>query len=525
VNSARASDGALGIAAKKTRPTFTEVSVSSLLAPPFEVVVGSTSHTFSGSESSITVVAKGQYAGGQWRISSSKQNWTRVQVPTRLLRMRTTKLRRAPRGAAKSPFGLPLLVAIALCNCGKDAALLPFEKDATTPTQATAPTEATPAPSEEPEGSAVGEEPAWTRVGDLGECPVRKLERPDAWPSFRWKPCPEGYECELAEFTELHGEANQLHYEASVSTHEGQMLVVSTSFGISFVANTDGTTLLGLRSNGRCNIAHAHLWAGSFGCTVSIDQQESNVQGLVLAEHPFETFELVLAPESPVGGGATAALGSSYWVQGWTPVDRLYALDLKNPTAFVELARNDGDIIGTAWSVTSWNHFYFPQLVSGAPNRSRIMRTDGTSAGVPFVEYPDRSAGALAFTETEAAWAEASGEPEDQARDFEEVNIWASPWGADDAELKPRLVARAPAKLDKVPLAATAGYGYYAAGTRDVDLQLVHFVTDLEAGEIYTERFPMDQTVFDPIGISETHVYYRALDAALVRTPRRRVAG
>lgn len=372
---------------------------------------------------------------------------------------------------------------------------------------------------------STSEGPTWTDIGTVGSCAIQLLEQPRRWSSFEWRNCPSGPGCELAETTMLIESVPSLAYEASVVEGAQGTLAVGSTSNVAFVSDGEGSTLAAIRTGEDCIIGHVHIWRETVVAALSAASGTGrSVEGFVRSEHPFERIDIVAAPRAPAGVPSIAALGERYWMQVWTPSDRIYSLDLAEPDAFVELPSQNESVVATSWAHTTGLLFYFTETLSDTPTRMRIVRSDGRSALEAYIEHADRSAGAFAFADTHVGWHEATGGTGRASDGFDSVEIWGSEWRGDDSTLRGEPLASAPSGLFAIPSSAVGGHGYYAAGTRDRDLNPVHLVADLQTGEVYTEAFPAEMRVLEPAGVTKSHVYYRAAGAAFVRTTRRRSA-
>jgi len=337
--------------------------------------------------------------------------------------------------------------------------------------------------------------PQWQTIpGKVAECEIQRLVNSAQLQVFEWEPC-EGIErCERTKtnknvFSDAHGAGWK---------------------GTSVVSDDDGVTRLGLVAGDPAQSSMAVYFAtdegqalggfrplGSDLCmpAVAIRGARRATAVAVLPDgKPFrfggilDTFDgappvLFDVPSGQMGAPSVKALGDERWVWDWVMPERLTSVRASDGSDFQQFVKvqYDGPMVGVAYTVTTGPLFLFSELFvdQDAGTVTRIIASsDGVGAPTAYLVPSDDSFFfSPGFTGTHLGWVR--GIHPTDTNTFERVELWATAYSPNPADLQPYKVDDLPYEFGSTHYVAADGKYAAAYPLNEAELTNGEIIWDL----------------------------------------------
>ena len=237
------------------------------------------------------------------------------------------------------------------------------------------------------------------------------------------------------------------------------------------VARIDGTVLAAFRADaGECQFFAPTLANGTFAIPIGtlVNQTQWSVGALVgslsngTSNNEIPTLRTVPLSGTPVTGAITNSRVSLVWGAG------ILATSVDSGSGSDEKVIAHGGDIGELGNPAT---FPGSMILAALSSPWSLFRTDGSSLVSQYLADPVADLMSPVFTGAHITWVrgtEKSGEVS-----WNQMEIWASPFGPDSTALKPKLVAKWPF-VSVIPL-VKGGFDYYGSpSTVDPNPRSVH---------------------------------------------------
>jgi hypothetical protein len=332
-------------------------------------------------------------------------------------------------------------------------------------------------------GSSWGPLPKWSPTGVSGAgCPVDRLANASEIRLYTWKACEwDPDSCEEAVFNPYLFGTRAIRFFSGTVHDDGETvrvgLAVLRPTEASFFAAPDGAALDGIRLSADapsgCTQATASVWGKRFAVQLNKDPTEwGGDDGGILGEigalgQPTRGFTMT---ERPVGGPQYYLLGSERWLWTWAPRIGYSTVSAIDGSGYYLVGNINGDIPFLdldGQPQTSGKWFFFDGFlrddswVSG-----KLWRSDGASAPEMLLEpdEPDTHYVSPIYAHSHLAFFK--GIRILSENKYERVELWATPYSDDPAELRPTLVADLTETLNKtsIPVDREGAFGFVDFG-------------------------------------------------------------
>jgi hypothetical protein len=226
------------------------------------------------------------------------------------------------------------------------------------------------------------------------------------------------------------------------------------------------------------------------------------------------TFETVPTPTG-IGPQIWQAWGDDRWVWEFYP-DRLDTISVQDGSGLYTMAASasGGPILAVNFPTTPGPVFYFEQVNLVPPNSVQgiIAQSDGLQPSAPYLVPSDGSYyGHPAYAHSHIGWLRGIGQTD--VNQFAEIEVWASPYSANPANLSPQ-------KVDDYPGQAMpelwGGHGYLAAvSAADAPTYNETAVWHLSDATKRIFQYPGGRKVNRYLGITEGYVWVVGRDLSV----------
>jgi hypothetical protein len=423
------------------------------------------------------------------------------------------------------PLGFAL-AALAFASCGDDPGVAPASGgsggggyDGSSSQGSTASTSTTTSTGGGGDG---GVAPVWAPLGVVNGCTLERIQNASEVSIGYFEPCPDVADCEQFVFHErwrLDDTPFTAHISVASarSTEHGPVVALTISSTYDGPAHhgvflrDDGSLIDAYRlqalPSGECGGGITSIGPDRYGFVVEhytsdISQQLGGVLAPLDGSEPPTLFDIEPTPNG-VGPQIWFSMGDSRWL--W-----LYATNRLDSVSTM-----DGGDYQTITHAYPYGPFYYVKRTSSTgplflievielpqgqqgPAQWTIQITDGVSPPAPYLVAPDGSSYAAAgYAGTHVGFYRGHGYID--GSEFQNVEVWATPYDPDPQNLAPYKVDDYPAKF--LHMETIWGDGLMATGYDGVDTWDQTVVWDLAT----TERwfFPMvdGRSIWRPVGI------------------------
>jgi hypothetical protein len=376
--------------------------------------------------------------------------------------------------------------------------------------------------------SGFGADPVWegTTATATG-CPVERLANATDVRVFNWEPCSwSPSDCEQAVFnTKLVGPEGGF-IRTSIAQDDGTTVRLGLSFAEAFqpglsknlavYALDSGEALDTFRAvgdNDVCRISGVSLWDKRFAFKLAPNNQLAHGGVVGALGSKDQPIGFTFASEPP-GGSQGYYLGSDRWVWWWAPTyayTSVSTLDGSDYKHFATTAQpNSLVFLGAPVSTGSTFLFSAFEGDDAGVAHGKIMWSDGIESPQVYLDpgTPDDRFGEPIFANGHLAWFRGIGIQD--VNKFNSVELWASPYSPNPAELAPTKLTTLGSQ--SLPALATSGgwgfaaYPTFAPGTDDREL----LIWDLAKATSKTHLLPEGYDLTVLLGISRTHLWVGA---------------
>jgi hypothetical protein len=372
-----------------------------------------------------------------------------------------------------------------------------------------------------PTGKPVWEDLPTQVVG----CTVQRLANASSLRLFNWATCAMLPKCEEAIFhpslitpTTILSPLSKVIDDGTGTRVLVDFYTDPTAVSGDLIADEDGQVLAGFRCvNPQCLVGGT-IGRSRFGIEVTgaLDDASIGPMGGLLGsvDHPSDLVGYVIDPV-PVGWPDEVVMGDHRLLRRWYP-DQLGTLSNVDGSGFTIFTKLSQSILSLDWVSTTGPSFLFDVIEFGDGGVERyIARSDGVAAPTRFISAsPGIWVGASGFANSFLVWQRGLN-PQDVNR-FDSVELWASPYTEDPAQL-------APFKVDDLGghslFPGAAGWGRYALAVPELPTQHTTIVWDLATKTKREITLPPDRYIGSWPGLTRTHLWLLAHETTSTRTP------
>ena len=371
--------------------------------------------------------------------------------------------------------------------------------------------------------AGAGAEPMWEALsGGIVSCTVERIVNPTEVRAFHLEPCAEQPNCEKAALSDWLGNLGTTSYFTTGEAHDtdvGVMLAFNVYMAPDYVvvfARDDGWVVDAYRVHenppeGHCMAGIPVMSASRYGFDVDQGNEFTMLRlGGVLSaldqSEPPTFYEVTPVPYG-VGPQIWSSMGSQRLVwQFYAP--RLLSVSSIDGSGLYTMAESsdNGPILEVNYPTGPGDVFYFEvvYLVPPSTVQGVVAQSNGLEPASPYLTPPDGSYyGRPAFAHSHIGWMRGTGQTD--ANTFASVELWASPYSPNPADL-------VPAKIDDYPSTHMTwlhgGYGYLAApSAADAPAYSETAVWRLSDGVKLIFPFPGGRKIDRIVGITPAHVW------------------
>ncbi|MBK7585059.1 MAG: hypothetical protein IPI67_33325 [Myxococcales bacterium] len=361
-----------------------------------------------------------------------------------------------------------------------------------------------------------GADPKWEPTGQMAAgCTIEQLKNADEVKAFVWKPCAWAANCEEATFNPKLVGADP---GFSANVHDDGMITrIALAFTFSkivtVVSDSKGSVLTALRgAEGpeKCVFAAASLWGNRFAVVVT--QLGLSSYGGILGESGAASESVFTLVSPPPGSPQRYPLAEKRWLWWWAPASRFSTVSAVDGSDFTIFAKEgSGQTALLSGPTSAGSIFLFDEfvLLDGGDAQRRVSWSDGKLPPAAYLTppVPADDLGFAAFADTHVGVMR--GINRKDINKYDTVEVWASPFSADPAQLKPELVAKL--GFTSTPELA-GGHGVLAALTSiEANGEYGFTAWNVMSKQTRGLKLPAERVYKTHLGISREHVY---LDAA-----------
>lgn len=366
-------------------------------------------------------------------------------------------------------------------------------------------------------GHAWNAAPEWKPTSTVvAGCTIERLVNAPDVRFFTWAPCSwSPADCEQAVLNpDLVGPDPDLVGSGSTVQDDGTTVRVGLEFDSpgdeALFATQDGMGLAGIRpalSSG-CHTGGVSLRTSRFGVQIWRDTSQDSGGVLGDLDGGAEPVGFTLG-NPPPGSPQGLALGPTRWLWWWSGYG-YGSVSASDGSGYAELAtlHSPEDFAYLGPPVATGKLFLFDALLGGDAGleQGAIFYSDGVAAPQAYLQptAPDTYYGRPIYAGGYVAFFKGIGF---QAVDrYDSVELWASPYSDDPAQLQPVKVADMP--FTSMPARPIGGWGLAAFAGASPKKPL--WVWNLAKGAQRTYQLPADHTPQAILGVTRTHLWLGA---------------
>jgi hypothetical protein len=329
-----------------------------------------------------------------------------------------------------------------------------------------------------------GGPPRWEATGQTAAgCSIDRLTNASELRVFAWKACPwSPDDCETSIINPWIA-GSSVRFEPSSSVHDdGSTVRVGLVFdtpNVSLYALDAGPALGGFRSAGECSVGGAVLWGERFAADVASQYRgeltRTTYGGIVaaaLGTNQERMLAFTLPDLVPLGNSpGDRPLGTERWLWRWSQYRGYTSISAEDGSDARLIATSvpPSPFLDLGVPVSAGKFFLFDGFIEeGGRARGKLFRTDGIAAPELFLEpgQPDEHYGSPAYANSHFAFFK--GNRLLDINRYESVELWASPYSQNPAELEPSKLVDLPETY--MPVFPAGGWGFVAFNTRLPDM-------------------------------------------------------
>jgi hypothetical protein len=350
-------------------------------------------------------------------------------------------------------------------------------------------------------------------------CQHDRLANPGEVRAFHWQPCADVADC--SEMIPNDSVLGELGVTSSFDSGEVRdtdrgvvfgLTVWLDSYRVVVFTDEDGWVIDGYRAHvpAGCRLGLPGIGAQRYGVVLTQGEFGTHRIGGVLnaldqTESPTP-FEVTPTPPG-IGPQIWNAMGDERWVWEFY-IDRLVSVSSIDGSGYYTIGQweAEGPILDINFPTGPGDVFYFEVARLVPPNgvQGIIAQSDGLEPPIPYITPQDGSYfGRPAYAHSHIAWLRGTGQTD--VNEFATVELWASAYRANPAELQPY-------KVDDLPGAAMdwlhGGHGYVTmASQRDAPLYSETAVWRLSDNTRFLFPFPGGEPLTRYLGVTPEHAW------------------
>jgi hypothetical protein len=377
----------------------------------------------------------------------------------------------------------------------------------------------------EPWDGAGGDKPQWVDLpGEAAGCKVQRLANPEQVHVVDWIPCDGIDGCEWAKYpTGVVGAGRGTG--GFIGSLQGKTVVShfvkapSASGGAIIYATEEGQALDGFRpdpSMKECLIGHAPVGPNGYGAPIWVfDDKYYTKSGGIVVRAGSEPVLFTLPP-SQTGAAGSFAMSATRWAWTWVMPSRLTSISATDGSDFRLLrTAGTGGVFDLGAVRGCHGHFVFDEDYAheAGVHRVRISITDGLTEASPYLSATnDDDLLMRGDTGTHVAWLRAVNKQDSAV--YERLELWASPFSPDPAQLKPEKIGDCAGKYVTVNRQAS-GFGYYSSSQILGAMDFVQETWDIAAKSVKRVPYPPGVGGIAVVGMTQSHAWVSASNPVL----------
>ncbi len=366
------------------------------------------------------------------------------------------------------------------------------------------------------EAGAWGPAPVWKAIpGSATGCTYERMVNAAQVRMFKWEPCSWTAGCEQAAWdTDLFGQKATFGPDSTV-VDDGAVVRVGLTMwrehNMAIVTSAEGMGLDAVRVTGGkfdCRIGATSIWKNRFAVHVA-DLPVDHFGGILgeIGNMAVPPVAFTIPDPAPAGATQGFALGDARWLWWWGPAGRLSTVSAQDGSGFQVFAQSGGSVIEYDHPTTTGQLFLAQeyQQRDGGHVQGFITYSDGVSPMKPYLVPPDPDDDYLfpAFANSYVGFMK--GIHQNDANLFDSVEIWATPYSTDPAQLSPEKIGNFPF-TSATDLAG--GWGHLGTITKDPpegSLGVACWTIATKSEKTYT--LPSDHDPIPFLGVTRTHFW------------------
>ncbi len=303
------------------------------------------------------------------------------------------------------------------------------------------------------QGAAGGQEnpPSleWKEIGKIQDYPIFRLQNPSSFRAFEWKPCDwtDVPGCEQAWMNEtfLNWKPTTVFF---VGAHDdgNKVRAVLLSYRyeeqVAAVLEEDGNIITAfLNENIEFNLNMPDLWGENYA--ISATKVKKMDSGAIWGKMDGFVSTFDWDTSGALAGSALvwAAMGTNRFACQWQSKGiQSYSLTEGEQNRFAEVIQLNPDALGVKDLTSAGDYFLYTTYNYTTYSTPQTMISNGKDPGIPYTTPPPGAAdGSIEYANSHVAWLRGFGQK--ATNDYEKVELWASEFSPDPAQLKPYKVS------------------------------------------------------------------------------------
>jgi hypothetical protein len=364
--------------------------------------------------------------------------------------------------------------------------------------------------------------PEWKEIGKIQGYPILQLQNPSDFQAFEWKPC---------DWTSMPGCEQAFVDEEFLNWKSKNTIFVSVhddgekARGILLSFRNEEQIVALVGENGHIEDAFKNQNEDLFftissihGTNYGINARQKNktnsgaIAGKIGKQpHLFDWDNSGLFKGSII---VWAVLGKSYFATQWMSLGiQSYSLMGQNQTRLVEVEKLNPDALGIQDLISADDYFLYTTYNYTTYSTPQTMISNGKDPGIPYTTPPPGAAdGSIEYANSHVAWLRGFGQK--ATNDYEKVELWASEFSPDPAQLKPYKVSSITGgQVSTANWAMHGGWGRLAYQEYDLSPsgQVTNIrvrVFDLKTLEKRDIPLPLGERARFIHGVTKSHVWF-----------------
>jgi hypothetical protein len=363
--------------------------------------------------------------------------------------------------------------------------------------------------------------PEWKEIGKIQGYPILQLQNPSDFQAFEWKPCDwtDVPGCEQAwmneslmkwektsTFVAAHDDGNQTYCI---------LLGYKSTEQIAILTNENGFVWNGFYNNDEgFAFTIFDIYGSQYGINARI--KKTLKTGFILG-NKSPNVTLVDWDTSGILSGTVltwAAMGKDRFASQWTG-NGIQSYSIKDgvQNRFAEVLKLNPSALGVDDLTSAGDYFLYTTYNYTTYSTPQTMISNGKDPGIPYTTPPPGAAdGSIEYANSHVAWLRGFGQK--ATNDYEKVELWASEFSPDPAQLNPYKVSSVTGgQVSTANWGLHGGWGKIAYGEYDLSPSgqfnnIRVRIFDLKTLEKRDIPLPLGERARFIHGVTRSHVWF-----------------